>query len=172
MSKSLKVPIEDVTVSGFEPFGWTAGPQTKWTPMEEAQLYKCWANITQINFKNGGDVRIYEFKKRAFSFDWLERHLNTYEILIPYDGNPSVIGVAKPRDPQDPDDLPHGEDVKLFFWDGKDTLILNKGIWHTAPFPITEKITYLVIVENGTPTEDMIQKNIKDETIIEPIFPV
>jgi len=171
MNNIIRIPIKDVTVSNFEPYGWVAGPQTGWTPSEENEIYKCWTTVSDIHF-DSSDIRIYEFPKRPFTFDWMERHLNTYEVLIPYDGNPSIIGIAKPRNSEDKEDMPIASEVDLFFWNGKDILILNKGIWHTAPFPITPKITYFVVIEKGTPTMDMIQKKFKNGEKVEAIFPV
>lgn len=171
MDSIIKIPIKDVTVLDFEPYGWVAGPQVEWTPVEENEVYKCWTTVSDIKF-DAGDIRIYEFPKRPFTFDWMERHVDTYEVLVPFDGNPSIIGIAKPKNMEDVNDVPVAEDVDLFFWNGKDILILNKGIWHTAPFPITPKITYFVVIEKGTPTADMIKKEFKDGKKVEAIFPV
>ena len=171
MNGIVKIPIKDVTTLDFEPYGWVAGPQTEWTPVEENEIYKCWTAVSDIKF-NEADIRLYEFPKRAFTFNWMERHMNTYEVLIPFDSRPSLIGIAKSRKIEDVEDVPYAEDVDLFFWNGKDILILNKGIWHTAPFPITPKITYFVVIEKGTPTMDMIQKNFQDGKKVEAIFPV
>jgi ureidoglycolate lyase len=99
-------------------------------------------------------------KKRDFSLDQIERHVRLTEALIPLEGT-SMVPLAPPKDAEDPKaKVPLNESV-AFLLDGSKGVVMKKGTWHWAPFPITEKATFAVMLGIDTVKEDLDIRDVK-----------
>lgn len=79
----------------------------------------------------------------SFQSKQMERHVLGSEILLC--GNETmVLTVAD----SDPDGVPFAEDVRCFYMQPGDLVVLNKGIWHDANHGESGPLTYFFIAED------------------------
>lgn len=67
-------------------------------------------------------------KKLGEPLTWLERHLETYEMFIPMGGKPFVFLLCPPME------TPTPENTRAFLVGPDEGVMLDKGVWHYAPF--------------------------------------
>ncbi len=87
----------------------------------------------------------------------MERHLQTPEACIPL-GKDLIFAVAPSRDLTDSQETPRPEDIEAFDLKKGLNVILNKGVWHYAPFTTRddEEASALVFFRTGTPVADTV----------------
>jgi ureidoglycolate lyase len=98
-------------------------------------------------------------ESRPMSFDFLGRHQRTEQIFSPLGGSQSVLAVA-PADETNPD-LPDMERMAAFLVDGSNAFKLNRGVWHTAAFPLESQATFLVMDRERTLEDDFDLRDLK-----------
>jgi ureidoglycolate lyase len=88
---------------------------------------------------------------RPYKFNFMARHLKTMQVFSPLVSCQWVIAVA----PASSGPAPEIEQVKAFFVDGRLPFAYHRGTWHTAPFPMKEWASYLVVDRSGTLDDDL-----------------
>jgi len=153
-----EMTIKILTRENFEPFGTIVEPpSTKPTISNRSLDY--WGALTELDVEKP-QVSFLVVKKRDFSLDKIERHVRLTEVFIPLEGT-SVFPLAPPKDVEDPKaKVPLGELV-AFLLDGSKGVVMKKGTWHWAPFPITEKATFAVLLGINTVKEDCDIRDVK-----------
>lgn len=149
------VKAEKLTPEGFKPFGTVLVPQTE-KPTITSEVLDCW-DVKDLGLGDGL-VQYITVKSRPFAFSKMERHVKTPEVLIPLDGS-GIFPLAPASKLDDPKALPPVDEITAFVLDGTKAVILEKGVWHWPPFPITETASYLVMFRKGTVEDDL---DIKD----------
>jgi len=86
-----------------------------------------------------------EIRRQAFEITALERHVTGAEIFIPVEGV-SIMPFAPASDMDDPDAVPDSNNFEAFIVDGTKGMVINKGVWHFPPLPITERMGFIVTV--------------------------
>jgi len=154
--KEMKIKI--LTKENFKPFGTIIeSPSTK--PAISNNSLDYWGALTELNVTKP-QVSFLVVKKRDFSLDKIERHAKLTEAIIPLEGT-SVFPLAPPKNVEDPKaKVPLDESV-AFLLDGSKGIVMKKGTWHWAPFPITEKATFAVILGINTVKEDLDIRDVK-----------
>lgn len=153
-----EMPIEILTRENFEPFGTIIEPPSTKPAISNSAL-DYWGALTKIDVEKP-QVSFLVVKKRDFSLDKIERHVKLTEALIPLEGT-SVFPLAPPKDNAKPKaKVPLDESV-AFLLDGSKGIVMKKGTWHWAPFPITEKATFAVILGMSTVKEDLDIRDVK-----------
>lgn len=154
--KEMKIKI--LTKENFAPFGTIIEPPSTKPAISNNSL-DYWGGLTELNVTKP-QVSFLVVKKRDFSLDKIERHVKLTEALIPLEGT-SVFPLAPPKDTADPKaKVPLDESI-AFLLDGSKGIVMKKGTWHWAPFPITEKATFAVILGMNTVKEDLDIRDIK-----------
>jgi len=153
-----EMPIKILTKENFAPFGTIIEtPSTK--PAISDRSLDFWEALAELDVEKP-QVSFLVVKKRDFSLDKIERHVKLTEVFIPLEGV-SVFPLAPPKDVEDPKaEVPLDESV-AFILDGSKGIVMKKGTWHWAPFPITEKATFAVILGMNTVKEDLDIRDVK-----------
>jgi ureidoglycolate lyase len=87
---------------------------------------------------------------RPFTFNFMARHLRTMQVFSPLASSRAVIAVAPPSiEPK-----PRIDQIRAFITDGRLPYAYHKGTWHTAPFPVGDWASYLVVDRSGTLDDD------------------
>jgi len=153
-----EMPIKILTKENFAPFGTIIEtPSTK--PAISDRSLDFWEALAELDVEKP-QVSFLVVKKRDLSLDKIERHVKLTEVFIPLEGV-SVFPLAPPKDVEDPKaEVPLDESV-AFILDGSKGIVMKKGTWHWAPFPITEKATFAVILGMNTVKEDLDIRDVK-----------
>jgi len=154
--KEIKIKI--LTKEDFEPFGTIVeSPSTKPTISDRSLDF--WEALTELDVEKP-QVSFLIVKKRDFSLDKIERHVKLTEVFIPLEGT-SVFPLAPPKDIKDPKAKVPLDELVAFLLDGSKGIVMKKGTWHWAPFPITERATFAVMLGTNTVKEDCDIRDVK-----------
>lgn len=124
MSKIQKLKIEIMTARSFEPFGEVI--ETKDRPPDERLFFPV---DFHIDGQTTVDVIWQPYSTRTFTT--LERHFNVTQAFIPLEGSPSVVAVAPPTDPSNPEDIPQADQVRAFLIEANKGYAYKTGTWHS-----------------------------------------
>lgn len=153
-----EITIKILTRENFEPFGTIIEPPgTKPTISDSALDY--WGALTALDVEKP-QVSFLVVKKRDFSLDKIERHVKLTEAFIPLEGT-SVFPLTPPKDVEDPKAQVPLDELVAFLLDGSKGIVMKKGTWHWAPFPVTEKATFAVMLGIDTVKEDLDIRDVK-----------
>ena len=150
------IKAEKLTAENFRPFGEVIGPQAT-KPTVSTDILSFWDLVAELRTRDA-EVGYLIVKYRPFTFGKMERHVKTTEMFVPM-GSCSIFPLAPASRLDDPEATPSLEEVRAFVMDGTAAVLLKEGVWHWAPFPLTELGTYLVLLRKGTVESDL---DIKD----------
>lgn len=148
--KEIKFKV--LTKENFKLFGSIIEGLGK-TPTISNEELDYWGSIRKLDIRNPC-VSFLTVKRRDFEIDKLERHVNITEVFIPLEGV-SIFPMAPPGE------IIPLENVNAFLLDGSKGIVMEKGVWHYPPFPITEKATFAVILDERTIDEDLEIRDIR-----------
>ncbi len=119
-----KLKIELMTAESFRPFGEVWEARTR--PADRREFFP-------MNFEIDGKttVNVIWQPHQGLTFTQLERHFNVTQSFVPLEGSLSVVAVAAPTDPKDPEAIPRPEDVRAFLIDGTKGFGYKTGTWHS-----------------------------------------
>jgi ureidoglycolate lyase len=132
MTTTIDIPVEPLTEAAFAPFGQIIGVQDG-APLFSAPGVKTWG----VDFAIDGTLEIHYARfdhTDSMAFAKMERHFNVTQAFLPLDGNPSVKVFAAPTDP-DPSAIPGRDDLRAFYLDGGQGVMMWKGTWHSDILP-------------------------------------
>lgn len=88
-------------------------------------------------------------------FTQLERHFNVTQAFIPMSGSLSVVAVAAPTDPKNPEDVPRPDQLRAFLIDGTVGFRYKVGTWHSLNRYILHPpgATFVIINVEPNPSE-------------------
>ncbi len=148
-AKVHQLKIEPLTPEAFAPFGKLLDardrPADRWKLTYDKDF--CVAGSTKVGV-------IWEpYAGRTFTK--LERHFDVTQAFIPMSGSLSVVAVAAPTDPKNPDDIPRPDQVRAFLIDGTVGFRYHVGTWHSLSRFILHPpgATYTIINVDPNPTE-------------------
>jgi ureidoglycolate lyase len=148
MTESTIVRAEPISAEAFAPYGQVVTAQAANPDGRDVSL----TVVQDVDFSGGPTIiRALTFRWRAFSFTHLEQHGSFTQAFLPADGKPALVVVAMPVGAVGSD--PDLDTLKAFVLDGTQGILLNKGTWHFAPFPLTPLATYTMIGCADTPKE-------------------
>jgi len=150
------IKAEKLTPESFRPFGDVIGPQAT-KPTVSTDILSFWDLVAELRMMDA-EVGCLIVKSRPFTFGKMERHVKTTEMFIPM-GSCSIFPLAPASRLDDPEATPSPDEVRAFVMDGTAAVLLKEGVWHWAPFPLTDLGTYLVLLRKGTVESDL---DIKD----------
>lgn len=133
MTTMIDIPLEPLSAAAFAPFGQLIGEQDG-APLFSAPGVKTWG----VDFEIDGTLEIHYARfdyKDGMTFAMMERHFNVTQAFVPFDGAANVNVFAAPTDPDDPAAIPRPEDMRAFYFDGGQGVMMWKGTWHSSRFP-------------------------------------
>ena len=158
------VRARNLTAEAFSKFGRVIEvPNSK--PLVERENVKFWGTIATFKVDGEAEIGICVVKKDSNILKFMERHVQTPEVIIPIKGD-FVLPVAISKNLDDRDEYPKAEDVEAFYIRDEQALILNKGVWHYAPLPVENKASFFVIFKKETTRRDLDVKEISEEVKI------
>ena len=132
--KVHKLKIELMTAESFRPFGEVIErpPDARAAEADEAPRERPIRFYPIETIVDGKPVlRVIWQPIEDLRFTQLERHFNVTQSFVPLKGPLSVVAVAAPTDPDDPEDVPRPEDVHAFLIDGTKGWAYKVGTWHS-----------------------------------------
>ena len=135
MDRTVIVQAEPLTAETFDPFGQVVGPDRARTTGFYATTFS-----RRLGFSMQDEeacLIVVESAYVPWRFHAMERHLVITQTFVTLDGAPSIMVVAAPSDPNDPNDIPKPGQIRAFHMDGSQSVLLWRGTWHAlaSPFP-------------------------------------
>jgi ureidoglycolate hydrolase len=163
--KSLTVKAKKLTASSFAKFGKVADAHTV-PPLVETENLKFWTTIATYTVDGETEIALCHVKKSVDFVGLLERHVKTPEILVPIKGD-FLLPVAPAGNLEDITEIPEASGVEAFLVRSNQAVVMEKGVWHTAPIPIGKETSFFVIFKKETTKQDAVFKKLRnDETVI------
>ncbi len=156
--KGIERESIDESTSGM--FWITKVPQDE--PLFSNDLLDFWNPLGKFpGYAEGYDVGICRIKKPFTSFDRMERHLSSCEILIPINSDMFV-----PLAP--PGDTPVTDQIQIVPVMKGELIYLPEGVWHFAAGPLDDRVLdYFVFLKASTPEQDLEMKKLGDRIVIQ-----
>jgi ureidoglycolate lyase len=145
---------EPLSAEAFAPFGrivtrpsedeHASGPGWRW-----------WAETALLD----GDDRPWgvgylDLQPTALRFDWAERHMRTLEAIVATSGD-LLVYVGPPERLDDPESMPPLESFRAFRVPAGSGVVLDRGVWHGAPFAAGGRTSAIVLILEGTGRDDL-----------------
>jgi ureidoglycolate lyase len=130
---TIEIPIEVLTPEAFAPFGQVIGARNE-APLFQGGNATTWG----VDFEIDGKMELHFAKfdyQPVLEFSLIERHFAVTQSFIPLNNDASVTVFAAPTDPGDPAAIPRPEDLRAFYIDGAQGVMMWKGTWHSSRFP-------------------------------------
>jgi ureidoglycolate lyase len=132
--KTIEIRLEPATAENFAPFGEIIeGKHTK--PVFTGKNMDSW----QMEFGIDGttELMINRFYYQPLEFSMMERHFHVTQSFLPFGKVPMAMVVSEPTDSEDPSSIPKPEDIRAFYLDGTQGIMMWKGTWHALHrFPL------------------------------------
>jgi ureidoglycolate lyase len=114
--------------------------------------------------ERGYGVGYLDLEPAAPGFDWAERHMRSQELIAPLDGTCLVyVGPAERVD--QPPALPALDRFRVFRLRAGQAVILAPGVWHGAPLADGGPARAMVLLQQGTGTDDTVVVRFEDEPV-------
>jgi ureidoglycolate hydrolase len=147
--RTQELKIEPLTAEAFRPFGTIF--DAKQRPSRRRTL------IYDRGFAVVGRtvVGVIWQPFAGLMFTELERHFNITQAFVPMSGSLSVVAVAAPTDPENPEDVPPPQRVRAFLIDGTVGFRYKVGTWHSLNRYVLHPpgATFVIINVEPNPTE-------------------
>jgi ureidoglycolate lyase len=87
-------------------------------------------------------------------FDWAERHMRTQEAIIATSSD-LLVYVAPADHPEEPGRLPPMERFTAFRVPAGAGIVMDRAVWHGAPFAVDQPSSAIVLILEGTGRTDV-----------------
>lgn len=150
MSNQTQVPALSAappTHATFAPFGTLLAEPGISPTIERGDITYWHATADLAGLEKSGVTGHLIAHKRDFVLTQIERHNHTPEAFIPIAGS-SVLIVAPPGDL----DLSR---IRAFVLEPGCGVLLSRGTWHWAPFPLAQTAQFLLVLRRETVVDDI-----------------
>lgn len=150
--KTIDIRLEPVSAEKFVPFGEIIeGKQSE--PQFTADHMESWPMQFDIDGKT--ELMLNRFHYAPLTFSKMERHFHVTQCFLPFGKVPMAMVVSAPTGLNDSSALPGPEDIRAFYLDGTQGIMLWKGTWHALHrFPLRPPCVDLgLITETETQRE-------------------
>jgi ureidoglycolate hydrolase len=146
--------VESLSAEAFAPYGRIV---TRPSDKEHASGpgWRWWAETALLD----GDDRPWgvgylDLEPVAPRFDWAERHMRTLEAIFATSGD-VLVYVGPPDRLDEPQHMPSLERFRVFRVPAGSGVVLDRGVWHGAPFAAGERTSAIVLILEGTGRDDL-----------------
>jgi ureidoglycolate lyase len=150
----MQLDVEELSGTAFAPFGRVvARPERERDA--EGPGWRWWAETAFVS----GDGRslgigYLELEPTEPAFDWAERHMRTQEAVFATSSD--LLLYAGPADhPEEPGRLPPLERFRAFRVPAGAGVVMDRGVWHGAPFAVDRPAAATVLLLEGTGRTDV-----------------
>jgi ureidoglycolate lyase len=131
----VELPVHPLEPAAFAPFGQVVAPTFDGKDFD--------ADDAQLELSRGiPRFYIMSLSHRALSFRVITRHLAVTQVLASVGGQPWLIAVAPPQDPDDPAKMPDPAAITAFRVPGTLAIKLHRSTWHAGPFFEAEQVDF------------------------------
>ena len=131
----------------------------------ESHWLRYWHNTVDLSNLGGlGMMGFMQVKRVPILCESLLVLFNSIEMYISLDGKPSIVFVAPSK--ADNSKEPDLEAVEAFYIEGGTSVIVNEGIWHWSPFPLTESADFALGLKNNVILQDGNGFSVDDNEIL------
>jgi ureidoglycolate hydrolase len=162
--KLLTVKAKRLTASSFSKFGKMADAHTV-LPLIETENLKFWTTIATYTVDGETEIALCYVKKSVDFVELLERHVKTPEILVPIKGD-FIFPVAPAGYLLDQTEIPEASGVEAFLVRSNQAVVMEKGVWHTAPIPIGKETAFFVIFKKETTKQDAVFRKLRNNETV------
>ena len=136
----IDIKVKELTEDNFSKYGALIDlKKTRDKPSESPMNYWPLYNIT-FELPHLG---ILEIERDGFPISVLEKHIIIEEVFIPVSGI-GIMPFALPNVIKHVDKQSKINEIEAFLIDGSKALIINRGIWHYPPQPLSKSIRFLM----------------------------
>ena len=151
---TLAIAIEPLSAEAFAPFGRVIERPERERDAE-GPGWRWWAE-TALIAGDGRPVGIgyLDLAPVERRFDWAERHLRTQEAVFATSSDLLLyVGPAEHLD--EPDRLPSLDRFRVFRVPAGGGVVMDRGVWHGAPFTVDVPGQAIVLLLEGTSRSDV-----------------
>lgn len=149
MTSELDPTISPLNSETVQQFGEVIEKPTGEPSVEVEGVQRYWHNVNSLEELGEEGVTGYlEAPRRELKLAKMERHKDTQEAFIPLKGV-SVFMLAPPGE------KPNTAEITPFLMDGSKGILLDEGVWHWVPFPLTEEATFALLLKKKTVEKDI-----------------
>ena len=135
-----------LSVAAFRSFGW-ALLRPDQPPDIENQSLRYWHDMVDLsNLGPLGTMGFMQMKRQPIACTTLQALPNSIGVYLSLDGKPSVFFVAPDRGKGMT--APDEAGLRAFIIEGGAGVVVEKGIWHVAPFPLSETADFALALHN------------------------
>jgi len=148
----MKIKPVVMTYENFMPYG-TMLSHPEQSPDIAGHDLDYWKLPMKLgNFTGNGELSFMRVKRRDIATGMLDMLPESAELYLSLDGGASVYFVAPPAagDEQKPD---IGK-IKAFLYSGPGGVLVNPGIWHWTPFPLSHDADFFLGLRNNVLIEE------------------
>ena len=133
-------------VESFKPYGWALMKPDRPIDIESPAL-RYWHDMVDLsNLGRLGTMGFMQMKRVPIACTTLQVMPNSIEMYLSLDGKPSVFFVAPGLGTAAA--APDEARIEAFILEGGASVVVQKGIWHVAPFPLTETADFALGLHN------------------------
>lgn len=140
-----KIHAQELSVEAFAPYGKVVSLPDS-LPNKIGQGWKCWLPVSLVSTTTDLGLGMVVTQARPLIVTEMERHVSREEILWPTD-KAVIQPMALPKDLEDPDAAPDPDTVRAFVIMPGQAVVMAKGAWHSAAYPIDKDTLYFFAIE-------------------------
>ncbi|MDI7247030.1 MAG: ureidoglycolate lyase [Bacillota bacterium] len=154
--REVSVRVLYPTEHNFKAFGRLIKLPSASPSVSASGVLDYWDQVANLELDGGqAELGFLVTKRRPFEFNTMERHVKSDEAFIPLEGKACIFALAPASARSSPQQLPDPSQVTAFILDGSFGANLNAGVWHWAPFPLSDSISFVLALRRGTVEEDI-----------------
>jgi ureidoglycolate lyase len=139
------IQVEILTADAFKDYGKVIDlPEYKAGKIGDG--WDCWWNLGTMDVAVPVGTGLVLTRERLNIVDSMERHVDAVELLLPFD-KAIIQPVALCSDPDDPNAKPDPSTVRCFRIEPGQSIIMDKGIWHSAAYSVSGETRYFFAAE-------------------------
>jgi len=123
-ARLVRIPVEPFSATAFAPFGIAVGEPAR-PPDVAGAASRLW--LIPFEGEGGFQLAFMRFARQPMRFSKLERHFAVTQGYAPLGGDPFVTVVGPPTARDAP---PEPERLRAFLLDGRQGLLMHRGVWH------------------------------------------
>ncbi len=160
--KTIEIKLEPVSVEKFAPFGEIIEKKDS-EPLFTANHMESWPMQFDIDGKT--ELMINRFHYAPLTFSMMERHFHVTQCFLPFGKIPMAMVVSPPTGLDGPSAIPEPGEIRAFYLDGTQGIMLWKGTWHALHrFPLRPPYVDLGLItetETQRELESALNKGVK-----------
>ena len=150
---SVRIAAEPLSADAFVPFGRVIQLPDRTTDAS-GPGWRWWAETVMLPTDGRPfGVGYLDLEPAPPQFDWAERHMRSVEVIVPLGGE-CLVYVGPPEHREDPGRLPDLATFRVFRVPPGSGVAMDPGVWHGAPLAPGGPTTAMVLLLEGTPTQD------------------